>query len=147
LSRGAPGYRFLRYYTRDQAYRRKGPPVVVLRLLAPLVVLSTLVVFASGVVLLFEGPAQRGQWLLIHKASFFVWLGLMAVHVLGHLDALPASLRTLRADIDRGSGSDGAAGRLIALAGALVGGLVLAIVLIPQFGAWTASGAFAHGGH
>ncbi len=40
--------------------------------------------------------------------------------------------------------SAGAAGRWIVLAGAIVGGLVLAIVLIPDFASWTSSGAFHH---
>ncbi len=40
----------------DAAYRRKGPPPGALRALAPLLVLSTVVVFASGVALLFVGP-------------------------------------------------------------------------------------------
>src|ERR1017187_3395585 len=68
------GYRFARYYTRDKAYLRKGPPAPALRLLAPLVVLSTVIVFASGVALLFQGPSGRGMLLLIHKASFVLWL-------------------------------------------------------------------------
>ena len=38
----------------------------------------------------------------------------------------------------------GAAGRWIAIAGALVAGLVLAIVLIPDFAAWTAHGVIGH---
>jgi hypothetical protein len=33
--------------------------------------------------------------------------------------------------------SGGGAGRAIAIAGALVGGAVLAIALLPDFGAWT----------
>src|SRR5690349_20763588 len=35
LKLGATGYRFARYYTGDAAYRRKGPPKLSLRLLAP----------------------------------------------------------------------------------------------------------------
>jgi hypothetical protein len=61
LKMASTGYRFARYYTRDTAYRRKGPPELVLRLMAPIVVLSTVVVLASGVVLLLDGPAGRGQ--------------------------------------------------------------------------------------
>jgi len=40
--------------------------------------------------------------------------------------------------------ADGSAGRWIALLGMCVGGLVLAVLLIPHFSAWTAPGAFAH---
>src|SRR5205807_5844465 len=48
------GYRFARYYARDPAYLDKGPPELLLRALAPLVVASTVIVFASGFVLLFD---------------------------------------------------------------------------------------------
>ena len=96
LKLGSTGYRLVRYYTRDSAYREKGPPVTPLRLIAPLVVLSTLSVFVSGLVLLFVGPRHRGQLVLIHKVSFFVGIAFMAIHVLGHLRGLPASLRAAR---------------------------------------------------
>jgi hypothetical protein len=33
------------------------------------------------------------------------------------------------------------------LAGAIVGGAVIALVLIPHFGGWTAPGAFVHHHH
>ena len=143
---GSTGYRFVRYYTRDPAYRRKGPPEMLMRLIAPGVVIFTVLVFVSGIVLLFAGAAHRGPWVSIHKVSFIVWLLLTGVHVLGHLPGLGASLR---APLQRGGqlGADGGAGRAIVLAGAIVGGLVLAIVLIPQFGSWTAHGAFVHHGH
>jgi hypothetical protein len=145
LKLASTGYRFARYYTQSPRYRRKGPPLLPLRLLAPVVVVSTLVVFASGVVLLFEGPASRGTWLFIHKASFVLWLGVTALHVLGHL---PETARALRPDVRSGWGVEplrprgGSVGRFISLAGALAGGVVLALLLVPHFGVWTAPGAF-----
>jgi hypothetical protein len=145
LKMASTGYRFVRYYTRDRAYRRKGPPLLALRLIAPVVVISTAVVFASGIVLLFEGPSQRGSWVLIHEASFIVWLIFTGLHVLGHLPGLPASLRAGRRRRAELMGmTEGSAGRWIALGGACACGLVLAAVLIPQFAAWTAPGAFRH---
>src|ERR1700733_14600884 len=51
LKLGATGYRFARYYSGDPAYRRKGPPTLSLRLLAPVLLLSTLSLFLSGFVL------------------------------------------------------------------------------------------------
>jgi hypothetical protein len=148
LKIASTGYRFVRYYTHDDQYTRKGPPELPLRLLAPLVVLSTVTVFASGVVLLFNGPAGRGQMLLVHKASFIIWLGVTAIHVLGHLPGMPATLRTVlvRPRPGAAGATSGAAGRWIAIAGAIVGGLVLAVALLPHFGAWT-SGMFAHHHH
>jgi hypothetical protein len=47
LKLASTGYRFARYYTANPAYRRKGPPATPMRLLAPLVVISTVVVFGS----------------------------------------------------------------------------------------------------
>jgi hypothetical protein len=149
LKLASTGYRFARYYTRDGAYRVKGPPEPGMRLIAPLVVIFTLVVFVSGIVLLFDGPARRGQWVGIHKAAFAMWLIVTGFHVLGHLRDYPGSLRRVRTQTGvAGTASPGGAGRWITLVGALVAGLVLAIVLIPHFGAWTASGAFPqHGDH
>src|SRR4051812_16732266 len=49
---GSTGYRFARYYLRTSAYRDKGRPLTALRLMAPVLVLSTIGVFASGVLLL-----------------------------------------------------------------------------------------------
>ncbi len=136
------GYRFVRYYTGDPIYRDKGPPELALRLMAPVVVLSTVAVFVSGIVLLFEGPSHRGQLVLIHKVSFIVWAVFVGLHILGHLPALGRSLRTSPRMAP--GGSAGAAGRLISIIGALVAGVVLAIVLIPQFGIWTAHSPLLH---
>lgn len=146
LKLGSAGYRFMRYYTHDPAYRSKGPPELALRVLAPGVVLSTLVVFLSGVILLFNGPAHRGPFVLIHKASFIVWVALTALHVLGHLPGMPASLRAVRHATEPSLGEPGRAGRWIALASTLVAGFVLAIVLIPDFGIWTHHFGFRHHG-
>jgi hypothetical protein len=138
------GYRFARYYTRNPAYRSKGPPEPLMRMTAPIVVGSTVVVFATGILLLIAGPSDRGQYLFLHKASFVIWLGATAVHVLGHLVDLRRSLLPTHEPGGLSGSSPGTAGRWIALAGALVGGLVLAIALIPQFAPWTAHAAFLH---
>jgi hypothetical protein len=142
------GYRFARYYASNPPYRRKGPPPPALRLLAPVVVLCTLVVFATGVALLILGPASRGPLVLVHKVSFFVWLAATGVHVLGHLPEIAgllsrsaltrAELSSLRAE---GPGDrqpvPGGLGRGLSVATSVVVGLALAVVLIPQFAAWT----------
>jgi hypothetical protein len=148
LKLASTGYRFARYYTREGAYRRKGPPVIALRLIAPIVVITTLVVFVSGVILLFVGPTDRGQLVLIHKVSFFVWIAFTSLHVLGHLPHMPATLRSVRRPAPELPGlQTGAAGRWLSIAGAIVGGLVLAVVLIPDFSIWTAHTALLHHHH
>jgi hypothetical protein len=142
------GYRFLRYYTGNPVYVRKGPPPLLLRLLGPGVVLTTVLVFVSGAVLLFAGPSSRDTWFSVHKLSFIAWLAFMGVHVLGHLPSLPKALRgdyaTRKGKPDYLAGRDG---RVIALAGALVAGLVVAIILIPDFAGWTHSTAWIHHHH
>jgi hypothetical protein len=154
LKLASTGYRFTRYYTGDRAYRLKGPPPTPLRMIAPIVIATTLVVFGSGLVLLFKRPSARGGWTLVHKASFIVWLAFMAVHVLAHLPELPNAFRRPRGARSPGSppgvgegAASGAVGRAMALAGVTVAGLVLAILLIPRFAAWTGPGALHHFGH
>jgi hypothetical protein len=146
LKMASTGYRFLRYYTGNLAYRSKGPPLLVMRLIAPMVVFSTVAVFATGIVLMALGPRGRQPYLLLHKASFIVWIVFTALHVLGHLPDLVPALRGARSgsDLELASRSAGAAGRWILVAGVLVGGAVLAIVLIPDFASWTGPRALAH---
>src|SRR5271169_7076961 len=55
LKMASTGYRFMRYYAHNAEYRRKGPPELVMRLIAPVVVATTVGVFASGIVLMFLG--------------------------------------------------------------------------------------------
>jgi hypothetical protein len=136
------GYRFVRYYAASPAYRRKGPPPRTLRLLGPLVVLSTLAVFATGVGLLLLGPSSRQPLLLLHKVSFFAWIAFVGVHVLGHLP------ETLRYFCRAGASPDaqisgasenlsGGGARAASLVLAALCGLALALALISQFVAWT----------
>lgn len=136
LKLSSTGYRFMRYYTGNAAYKAKGPPSTPLRMLAPLVVITTLVVFASGVLLLFIGPSSRSTLFPIHKVAFFLWLAVTAIHVLAHLPELPRSLRADYEPVGFREDIPGRSGRMMALAGALVLGLVLAALVIPDFSAW-----------
>ena len=54
LKLASSGYRFVRYYTGDASYLQR-PAGLFMRLLAPVLVASTAIVFASGVVLLASG--------------------------------------------------------------------------------------------
>jgi hypothetical protein len=166
LKLSSTGYRFVRYYTANARYRSKGPPLAPLRMIAPIVVISTVAVLVSGVLLLLIGPSSRDPLLLIHKLSFFVWVAFTSLHVLGHLPEVASAVglggeTASRVDVlaalgvsDEGNLSTwtapdaavaGRAGRGLSLAGALAGGTVLAIVLIPQFAPWLhASKSFHH---
>ncbi len=134
LKMASTGYRFARYYTHDRPYRLKGPPQILLRVTAPFVVASTLVVFVTGVLLLVGGPAWRGTVYPIHKDSFFVWLAFTGLHVLGHLSQLVPAWRS-----ETGQGGEevrGRAGRTLILGGAILAGAVLAVAVIPLFHVW-----------
>jgi hypothetical protein len=133
LKMASAGYRFVRYYARNPRYRAKGPPAIGLRVLAPAVVATTVVVFSSGVALLFVGPGARGALTPIHKISFIAWVAVTALHVLGHLGNLRRALRMERTWDDRGGGRGA---RALAISGALVAGLLIALAVEGQFGAW-----------
>jgi hypothetical protein len=138
LKLGSTGYRFVRYYAGSRAYRAKGPPLLPLRLLAPLLVAATLAVFASGVLLLVAGH-KSDTVLLIHQASFIVWGVVFAVHFLAYL---PRVVRSLRASWGpaRREAVPGAGLRGMLVAASVGGGAALALALLPAIGAW-------HGGH
>ena len=94
LKLASTGWRMLRYYLGGEEYVRRGPPHLLLRaLVAPVIVLSTVVLFGTGVVLLVFGQTS-GTVVGLHKASFVVWFGATGVHVLGHALKLPGLLRT-----------------------------------------------------
>jgi hypothetical protein len=92
------GYRFVRYYTGHPAYVSKGPPHILMRMLAPLLVLTTLTVLGTGAGLLALGPRRHRDLLLgLHKTSFVLWFFVMAVHVLVYAPRLPGLVFSGRA--------------------------------------------------
>ncbi|HEY5057694.1 MAG TPA: hypothetical protein VII51_01640 [Gaiellaceae bacterium] len=144
LKTASTGWRFVRYYTGDRSYRVKGPPMVLLRLLAPLVVASTTALFATGVALLVIGPG-RGFVLGLHKASFVVWLVAMGLHVLAYVGRLPALAASdwRRTDPEQVGGSFA---RRTLLAGALVAGVILAVATYRYAQPWVHWQSSFHGG-
>jgi hypothetical protein len=88
-----------------------------MRLLAPVLVATTVVVFGSGVYLLATGE-RVGAWVGIHKTAFVVWLAAASVHVLVYVWRLPALVFDRRAP--------GFAVRVGLVAAALVFGLWIA---------------------
>lgn len=123
LKMASTGYRFARYYTGDRLYRRAGPPQLLMRLLAPLVVASTVAVFATGLELWLFGLRFGSIWVEAHKLSFGVWLPVTGIHVLGHLG------RTGQAAVAEFSSSPFADARTrrSLVIGSVVAGVVLAI--------------------
>jgi hypothetical protein len=154
LKLSSAGYRMARYYTGSPAYRAQGAPALALRGLAPVLVLCTAGLFATGLTLLLLGPAARQPVLLLHQVFFFCWLAVVGLHVIGHLPdilhalhrlgparrlhaALPRMLTAMSHPTPRRPAGAGA--RSLALAGSLLAGAVLAVavVLSGQFHVWT----------
>jgi hypothetical protein len=124
LKLATTGWRFARYYMRSEPYVRAGPPRMLLRMLAPLLVASTLALFGTGVAMIVVGH-RGGQLRTLHTFSFIAWGVLIGVHVLAYL------MRVLRdGTMDwRRNAVDvvaGARSRRVILVGALLAGVVLA---------------------
>jgi hypothetical protein len=132
LKMATTGYRFARYYLGDAEYVRKGPPPLFLRALGPVIVVSTVVLFATGVALLFMGPGGGGLK-GIHKLSFIVLFLAMGVHIFAHLRKLP--FLTV-ADWRRRTRLPGSAVRRSVLVVALAGGIAFGAVAIAYDGSW-----------
>ena len=149
-------YRFARYYTGSEPYRRKGPPAPLLRLIGPVIVLLTACVFGSGIMLAVTGPSYQGPggWLLVHRLSFIGWLCVMTIHVLTYVWRVPGLLAAEARGISLEEGKTGghAGGgrhgrramevlggrgtRLALLSASLLAGLVIALLTVHLVGKW-----------
>jgi hypothetical protein len=135
LKLASTGWRFARYYTRNRAYFAQGPPRITMRLLAPLFVAATVVLFASGVAMgLLHGRALQLARQL-HGPASVIWIVLFGLHVVVYLrralrqtaeDVLPARRRPVR----------GASARAYALATVVICGLALGIATVPAQHRW-----------
>ena len=128
-------WRFAKYYSGSREYREKGPPPMALRLLGPFVALLTIVLFASGILLLFEPVAWRGTTLLAHQASFVLWFGCMTIHVLGHIKET-AELSTKDWVVRTRVRVAGSRQRRLAITTSIVMGVALGFLTIHSVGPW-----------
>ena len=144
LKTASTGWRVVRYYAGSSTYRTAGPPPLVLRLLGPLVVVSTLALLGSGVVLVLLGEPSSRQtllslgpwrvdWITVHQAAFAVWAVVTGLHVLARL--LPMIRLTVARD-DAPARVPGRAWRSVALVLAAVAAVALAVVLVDSADSW-----------
>ncbi len=146
LKAAAVLYRFVRYYTGSTQYRRKGPPALLLRLIGPVIMLSTACVFGSGIMLAVTGPSfgPPSGWLVVHRISFIVWAFFIVIHVLAHVPRLP---RLLAAETRGQAGAGRQGGRVMEVLGnrgtrlalliaSLLAGLVIALLTVHLAGKW-----------
>jgi hypothetical protein len=143
---GSVAWRFVRYYAGDVEYGEAGPPRPLLRLLAPVVVVTTVAVFASGVALIATRPGRGSTLLLVHKASFVLWFGAMTVHVLAYI--APA-LRWSLADL-AGRGPEVVVAtrrhRQLLIGASLLAGLAFGVAGLGWAHPWTMWISGGHGG-
>ncbi|MDX6504745.1 MAG: hypothetical protein QOE29_1870, partial [Gaiellaceae bacterium] len=116
----------------------KGPPLLPLRLLAPVLVGATAAVFVTGVVLLLQGHRSHSV-LQLHKISFIVWGVVFAVHFLAHVARVARSLR-LDWRASRRRAVPGTGLRAMLVAASVGGGVALALTLLSTMSGW-------NGGH
>jgi hypothetical protein len=142
LKTATTGWRIARYYRGDRAYRRAGPPPVVLRLLGPLVVGATLALLGTGVALVLLGETtsrrtlltflgQRIDTITLHQAAFAVWAVVTGLHVLARV--LPAWQLTRATS----SPVPGPRRRAVALLAVLVLSVGCVDWVLAQPGAWS----------
>jgi hypothetical protein len=121
LKVASTGWRFMRYYLGDPEYRRKGPPHIVMRLLAPLLLAFTVLLFGSGIAIgLVHGHALQLAR-RVHGPAAFGWTVLLGLHALVYL---PRALRGARLQ------------RLALVAASLATGVALGIATLPVDHDW-----------
>ena len=120
------GYRFIRYYTRDPRYLAAGPPELVMRVLGPIFVVLTVVLFATGIELWLFGFRFGDQWLTFHKAAFVLWFAAIAMHVAAYWRRAPQL-----AFADWRDHLGGAVTRRSLVGASLVLGVVIALAMTP----------------
>jgi hypothetical protein len=92
LKLASAGWRMVRYYGGSEEYVLRGPPQLAIRLVvAPVLVASTLLLFATGVALLAFDRTE-GTLVGLHKASFVVWAGALGIHFLTRVGLLSRAL-------------------------------------------------------
>jgi hypothetical protein len=150
LKAGSVLYRFVRYYTKSEPYRRKGPPALLLRVIGPIIMLLTACVFGSGIMLAVTGPSDYGPpggWLEVHRISFIAWAFFIVIHVLAYVPRVP---RLLAAEA-RGGGPllgllGGRGTRLALLIASLLAGLVIGLLTVHLAGRWESFGVLLASG-
>jgi hypothetical protein len=135
LKLASTGWRFTRYYTRSEAYRLKGAPQLAMRMLAPLLVAATVVLFASGVAIGLLHGHSLDIARQLHGPASVVWMILVGVHVLVYLKR---ALISGKEDITASTRASvpGAKARLYLLAGAIVAGIVVGVATLPADHHW-----------
>jgi hypothetical protein len=141
LKTATTSWRIARYYTGHRSYTEAGPPPMALRVLGPLVVLSTLGLLGTGVALVLLGRdgsrltlasvlGQRVDAVTVHQGAFIVWLVATGLHVLARV--LPAWNQTWSS----ATRVPGRSWRALAAVGVLAASVVAGGVVLAHPGGW-----------
>ena len=132
LKLGSTGWRFARYYSSNEAYRLKAAPQIVMRLLAPLLVLFTALLFGSGVAMAFVHGSRLDLARRIHGPAAAGWMITLGVHVVVYARR---AVRLFRRDVRRPT-LVGARVRTSLVAAMAAAGLVVALATLPVQHLW-----------
>lgn len=142
------GWRIVRYYTGSSLYRAAGPPPLLLRLLGPLVIVSTLGVLGSGYALIALGPhadqsplvtvfGQQVSAVTLHQGFFILFAVFTGLHLLARF--VPAVLLA-RGRIRGGQAPVSVPGRparfAVLVGGTVAGALAVALIVPSVTGSW-----------
>jgi hypothetical protein len=135
LKLASTGWRFARYYTGDASYVAQGPPRPAMRLLAPLLVAATAVLFASGVAMGFLHGHNLVIVRRLHGPASVIWIVAVGLHILAYLGR---SLIDATEDVRPATraSAPGARKRGRAVAAGVVAGVVVALVAVPAQHRW-----------
>ncbi len=137
LKIGSTLWRFGHYYWGDRRYVRAGPPHPILRVLGPVVMISTAGVIVSGVALWLVGPQDR-LLLRAHQLTFVLWFVVVGVHLVAHLwRATRLAAADGRDARSPSSGLPGARARRLVVAMSLVVGVMVGLVGITVTTGWS----------
>ena len=144
LKTASTGWRILRYYTGSKEYKQAGPPPMALRILGPLVILTTMALLGSGLLLIVVGEQRsRDSGFLgvdlvgLHQATFLLCGVALGLHFLARI--VPALGLTFgwtptgRRARDR---IPGGSTRLTGIAATLAVAGVAAALLLPLASSW-----------
>ena len=135
LKLGSTAWRFARYYTRSRPYVALGPPQIAMRMVAPIFIAATVVLFGSGVAMgVVHGQAL--DWARrLHGPVSVIWLSLLGLHVLVYFTRAVRRTADDAAPQPRGR-ARGAGVRVLALSAAIVSGVVIAGATVPAQHRW-----------
>jgi hypothetical protein len=120
-------WRMINYYLGAAAYKHRGPPPALARVLGPILSLAIVLVLTSGIALIL-GPSSLHPIVLgVHKVSFYLALLLIVWHLAMHLSqTLGLAARDW---VNRRSAALVVRARWTAIGGSVLFGALLAVTL------------------